>query len=98
MVLMSTGSGGGRGGLTGEFIKAVLSAGMGPGRKIHSLCRSTFNTLRKCIHLDVTSRQQTNEVARMTVYILCIFRLLEQLDHFFPTVKEIVKWAVLPGG
>ena len=99
MVLMSTGSGGAGEGWLGSSSKLSYHQ---QGWDVEG--KSTLCVDRLLTHLENASTlmlrlgSKQNKVARMTVHILYIFWLLEQLDHFFPTIKEIVKWTVLPGG
>lgn len=95
MILMSTSRFGAGEGLAGEFIKAVL-AGLVTWKE-SPLCVKTFNTLRKmrppwCYILSA----YRIKMARMTIYILYIFWLREQLNRSFNSKEN--QWTVLPGG
>ena len=60
MVLMPTGSVGGGESWLGVH-QSILISRDGTWKENHSLYGSIFNTLRKCIHLDVTSWQQMQQ-------------------------------------
>lgn len=59
--------------MAGEFIKAVLSAGMGLGKKITLCINGLLIHLENASTLMLHLGSKWNKVARMTIYILHIF-------------------------
>lgn len=91
MVLMSTGSvGGGRVGW-GVHQSSLISRDGTRKENILSVIDRLLTPLGNASTLMLHLSSKRNKVARMTIYILHDFWLLEQLDHFFLTIKEIIK-------